>query len=246
MSDDELRRDIVDLARRQDKQAEADKGPDDALWLADERGEDGLGAEETAEVPPELDERAAEEEVLAEVVDFQAARERRTPLSERREAPAPAPAPRLQGGWLGWLGLAAAVLVLVLLSRPQIEPLGAYALTVLEAPETARGEAEPLQLRVGERFTLLARPASEVRGQLDATLWLVREGRWLRLPAVVEVSEQGEVRLQGELIDAALRGEAELVVTVGRAGALTHDAGAAVDGEALRVLRMPVVVRAAR
>ena len=152
-------------------------------------------------------------------------------LEVERSAPARVDVRRRQPGLFGlpvWSfglgGVAAAVLVAVMIANLDAG-LPAYELSV-QGQLQMRGEAaDPGTVRLveGNRFELLLRPATAVDENLEARVWVLRDGAAEPLAAPEPVLlDAGVVLLEGEVgRDVRVPGDAtELVVVLGRSGKL--------------------------
>lgn len=248
MNDDDLLAEVGQLAR--DERILADP-----RWRALARGE--LGA----------DERAALIALAEQSAEGRAALEAYTPLDAADQAAlvegilAAAPPParprsllgaRLRRGAAGAALLAAAALAALWLRRGD-PPLPAYVATI--AGEQAQRAAPPpdaqpggvARLGPGAEIEVLLRPAQSVPGAVDARAFLAREGVERAVPASIERSDDGALRLGGsyeQLFGEAPRGAWELVVVVGRPGALPKSAGeaSAAAHPPWQIVRVPVVL----
>jgi hypothetical protein len=204
-----------------------------------------LTADSASLVPPA--ERPA---VAALVVGLGVERERDAVSQDRPRIGRHAPLSARRRWTLAPLLVFAVALVLAVIGwQPTgAPPLEDYALSVVSAPQIARDEPGTLILSPGASFTLLARPADHVDGEVEAALWLVRGEDWTRLAARVEVADGGTVRIDGEYPGPEIDGVAEIAVIVSRPGLVPRDGQQAremVGGGAIRVLRMAVRPRPA-
>ena len=122
--------------------------------------------------------------------------------------------------WLTAAGtVAAGLLYLLLRFVPPMAPLPVYALVGLAGGESLfRGEAaaEGEQIFIpGSRLTVIARPATSVKGEVKARAYLARGGEWISWKPKVELDDGGSVRLQGDLPEIR-PGDWTVWVVVGR------------------------------
>jgi len=121
----------------------------------------------------------------------------------------------------GITAAAAAALFAILTGSPSFEPIPDYSLDRVVGVSTVRGSDEPVKLRPGQGFEILARPGTSVAGAVGARVWLLQGNAVTELSAKMDISEQGAMRIRGTVpADAAKLGQAQLVVAVGRPGAL--------------------------
>ncbi|HEX9670359.1 MAG TPA: hypothetical protein VGC93_12875 [Thermoanaerobaculia bacterium] len=261
MRDDELLRQLADLARQEEE--EENRLPLDPRWDALAAGTlppaeaEALRAE--AEASPEK--RAAYEAFAPLGEEFRermvaTARAGLAPAAPAKSAAAPrsSPAPRLPldrrqrrlwlSGTAAAVVLAATVVLVLLLPGLGSEPLPPYAARLAGGTQEWRGgetevpAAEAPAVPVfapGNRLELLFRPERAVGGRLAVETFVSRDGGLVPWTAPVEISEHGAVRLEG-VIGEEVRlppGEATLVVAIGRAGSLP---GAAALAARLREL----------
>jgi len=146
--------------------------------------------------------------------------------------------------------------VYLLRAAPGAPPLPAYTLAFEGADDSIRGDPAPAAgaaptLTEGTPLTMEARPGAPVVGPVDARAFARCGGRDLEIMHGIDVSAAGAARLSGSVAEllGSVEGECDLLLAVGRPGALptTPDAAAgALDqsGGATRVvLRQRIRVR---
>jgi hypothetical protein len=276
MNDDEALR-LLTRAMTQEKQ----DGRADARWEAMCEGEaDGGRAADPAEAQ-HLDARgirareayrpldaSTRDRIVSSLTDAGAPKRAAPETSSDRAAPSPIEHGKLvplRARWarrgalvIGPLALAAAVLLVA--RRPTDLPaLPSFELSVSGGDVSSRGPdlraAQPLRLPPGSRFELLLRPSTRVQGPLVAKTFAARGGEVRETGLGAQVSGGGATRIQGtaDELSGLAPGAWDLVVVVGRPGAVPLDAGALLalmrsggpaerDG---RLLRCPVVLGSA-
>lgn len=124
-----------------------------------------------------------------------------------------------------------------------------YTLLVTGGERDVRAdEPQAVTLAPGARVTMTLRPAEPEGGPLEARAFLAQGAAEIALEASVEVSPEGAVRMVGRAPSGAslAAGEAEIVVAIGRAGALEKGPAtiAGLSGRgAVRVVRQRVTWR---
>jgi len=114
-------------------------------------------------------------------------------------------------------------------------PLPAYAMLVQGGDQAVRSEPnvvgeQPIRLGPGARLALTLRPATRVEGEVAVEAYLVRGGKARRWDVRTEVSADGAAHLRGDrasLFKDEPLGEVEIVMVVGRPGAMPADFEAA-------------------
>lgn len=136
--------------------------------------------------------------------------------------------------------LAMAAAVALMLTRPHAPgaTLPAYALALSGGEAIDRGEPDATLpvLRRGSRLTLTLRPATPVRGPVEARAFLVQAGRTVALDAALQLSADGAVRLVARVAEVS-PGDAEIVAVIARPGALGPGVEALAPGEGRQVIR---------
>lgn len=139
------------------------------------------------------------------------------------ESPAALTAPPGRRRWA--LALAATLLLAVVGGAVFLRAGGGpalpdYSLTSGAGDQTMRADPAPTvdraRYRPGSRVHLIARPAADVTGPVEARLFTRRDGKYTPLPAPLQVSATGAVRLDavaGESL-ALPDGDADLVLLV--------------------------------
>jgi hypothetical protein len=141
----------------------------------------------------------------------------------------------------GWLTAAAAAAGLFLLLRgPATLPLPEYRAELSGGIKTFRGEESPASgppvfLR-SSTLTVVVRPRHPVKGEVIAFSFLARGDQWMPWQSALE-SQNGSVRIRGELYPWLQPGVWRLWVVVGRPGKLppsAHDAEAEIRAGRIR------------
>jgi hypothetical protein len=158
----------------------------------------------------------------------------------------------LAGGLAGSAAIVALVLLIPLLSVPQLPD---YEFT-LEGTTAMRGtsppDASPVLLTAGNRFELILRPATALEEPVEARVWLLRgDGDARALPASPARQLRGAVLISGEVgTDWPIAaGDGLLLVVVGYPQALPDvgvlrrrlgDSRRSVSGRGWQAWRLPV------
>jgi hypothetical protein len=229
MSDERLLRDLARLAREQAHEP----GPE---WERLAAGELSPGERESlrAEAARSAEAAAAWEAFRPLDADFQAQLLARV---QQEVAPPPRVLPfRRVPTWarVALPALAAAGLLVALWPSGGPVDLPAYELRLAGASSDARAvvpsptsTGETLAFAPGNRFELLLTPATTAGADVEARAYLARDGRVEVLPLPpCEVSAEGALRCLG-IVGASVGlppGEADLLIAVGRRGALPNAA----------------------
>ncbi|MEQ8276921.1 MAG: hypothetical protein RMA76_25985 [Deltaproteobacteria bacterium] len=113
--------------------------------------------------------------------------------------------------WIGGAGALAASLVAGFLLLGQPTPLPDYSGRVQVAVEY-RSEDAAIEARVGDRFTMLLRPATRVGREVDAWLFVVKGDAVTPVDVTLERDASGAVRASGTV---GSWGAAQIVAAVG-------------------------------
>jgi tetratricopeptide (TPR) repeat protein len=112
--------------------------------------------------------------------------------------------------------------------------------------------AVPLFARGGE-VEIRIRPATDVKGDVDAAVFLLRDGKAQRLTAPITKAEGGALRIAGtfeEVFGSVPAGKWELVIAVGRPGLLPNEkavaAGRLETSKRVRIVRQWIEIDGAR